>query len=263
MLGFFWSLILPLAQVATLTFVFRYLFDNKIPNFSAYLFCSILPFNFFSQSVLEASNSILTYGGLIKKTYFPREVIPASIVISNFVHFFLALIVFFLYLGVLRIMGHFADPPVYGHPPVMVTWLLAIPVMLVIFALTMGISFFLVCLNTYYEDVKYLTTVVMNLLFYAMPILYPIEFALLVPHHRLGLLLKLHFLGNPLAYLIVTFRKILLEPMAPIDRGGGFMVYSRPLDYHFVALAALTSIIVFFAGYAFFNKRKWNFAERL
>ncbi|HEY3297085.1 MAG TPA: ABC transporter permease [Armatimonadota bacterium] len=255
-LGFLWSFIIPLSQAAILTFVFKYIMQFKVPNYSAYLLCAILPFTFFNQSVLEASNSILGHSALVKKTYFPREIIPAAVVISNFIHFFFAMVVFLAYLLFLRFVLFRS-----GHPLVLATWGLLPVVMLINLMLNMGVALFLTSLNTFYEDVKYITMVGLNMLFYALPILYPYELAVGVPHHRLGWLMNIHFNLNPLSYLLFAYRKILLEPMA--GEVGGTAVKNMPLNYGLLALAAFTSLLVFMAGYSYFNKRKWNFAERV
>jgi len=256
-LGFFWSFLLPAAQVTILTVVIKYIIGVKIPNYSAYLLCSILAFNFFSQSVLESSTSILAYAGLVKKTYFPREILPAAVVISNLLHFILAMIVFFLYVVVLRLTHH------TGEPAILVTWLLLPVVILINFMLNLGLAFYLSCLNTYYEDVKYIVTVMMNLIFYLLPIVYPVELAIKKSesHHSLLILAKLHFYGNPLSYLLIAYRKLLL----PAFQGeiGGVTIYTTPFNYMYLGLAALTSFLILVSGYAYFNKRKWYFAERI
>ena len=77
-LGFFWSLANPLLQVATITIIFKYVLNIGIPNYSAYLLCAFLPWTFFQMSVLDASQSILQHGDLVKKIYFPREIFPLA-----------------------------------------------------------------------------------------------------------------------------------------------------------------------------------------
>lgn len=244
--GFFWSLANPLVQVATITIVFKYILNVRIENYSAYLLCAFLPWTFFQMSVLDAAQSVLFHGDLVKKTYFPREILPASIVLSNLVHFVLALAVFFVYLLVLG-------------TPILVTWLLLPVVILIQLMLNMGVAFFVSCLNVFYEDIKYLATVLMNLLFYLMPVIYLVEQIVSsqrIPDAYRPVLVKLYFL-NPLSMLITTYRKLLL----PAFNVGP--IYDIPLSYGYLALAGLTSLLIFLAGYAFFNSRKWSFAERV
>jgi len=245
-LGFFWSLINPLMQVATITVVFKYILGVRIPNYSAYLLCAFLPWTFFQMSILDASSSVLSHAGLVKKTYFPREILPISIVISNLIHFVLALVVFFIYLLVLG-------------TPILSTWLILPVLVITQFFLNVGVALFVSSLNVFYEDIKYLATVLLNLLFYLTPVIYMVEqplFAHRIPETLRPWVFRFYF-WNPLSYLITAYRKILLPPFAAPG------IKTMPLDYRYLLLAMVTSIVVFLVGYAFYNKRKWLFAERL
>lgn len=246
-LGFFWSLANPLVQVATITIIFQYVVDFDIPNYSAYLLCAFIPWVFFQMSVLDASMSVPFHGDLVKKTYFPREALPVSIVLSNLVHFVLALGVFFVYLLL------------YLHAPVRVTWLLLPVVVVIQLMLNLGVAFFVSCLNVFYADIKYLATVILNLLFYALPIIYLVE--QIHYSHRISaaykpLVTTLYYV-NPLSFLLTAYRKILLDPYNT-ER-----IKDIPMSYEYLGLAAVTSLAIFLAGYAFFNSKKWYFAERL
>lgn len=248
-LGFLWSLANPLVQVATITIVFEYILKQGAAkqSYSAYLLCAFLPWTFFQMSVLDASMSILMQSPLVKKTYFPREVLPVSIVLSNLVHFVLGMLVFFAYVLI------------WLRAPVLVTWLLLPVLMLIQLMFNLGVALFVSALNVFFEDVKYLATVLMNLLYFALPVMYTIETVYWtdrIPSAYRPLLLKLYYL-NPLAFLMTAYRKILLEP------AGNDLAPDLPMDYRYLALAAVTSLVVFVAGYAFFNKRKWYFAERV
>ena len=242
-LGFFWSLLNPLLQVATITIVFKFILKLGVPNYSAYLLCAFLPWTFFQMSVMDSAMSVLFHGDLVKKTYFPREILPASIVLSNLVHFILALGVFFVYLLVIG-------------TPIQVTWLL-LPILVCIqLFLNMGIALFVSCLNVFYDDVKYMATVVLNLFYFALPIMYMVEHVLKsdrIPHTAAVVL----YYMNPLSLLLIAYRKILLPPFNTAT------IHDIPLDYRYLALAAVTSVLIFIAGYAFFNSRKWSFAERV
>ena len=87
-LGFVWSLLNPLLLMVVFTIVFTIMLPNlTIPKFPVFVMCALLPWNFFNTSVMSALNSIVHNGHLIKKVYFPREVLPISTVLSNFVNF--------------------------------------------------------------------------------------------------------------------------------------------------------------------------------
>lgn len=242
-LGFFWSLLNPLVQVATITIVFKHILKSDVPNYSAYLLCAFLPWTFFQMSVLDSAMSVLFHGNLVKKTYFPREILPASIVLSNLVHFILALGVFFVYLLVIG-------------TPIQTTWLLLPVLVLIQLFLNMGIAFFVSCLNVFYDDVKYMATVILNLLYFALPIMYCAEQAMDSPRIPHSVAVFLYYV-NPLAFLLTAYRKILLPPFNTPK------IHDIPMNYTYLALAGVLSLVIFFAGYAFFNSRKWYFAERV
>lgn len=245
-LGFFWSLANPLVQVATITIVVKYALGVKVPNYSAYLLCAFLPWTFFQMSILDASQSVLFHSGLVKKTYFPREILPMSIVFSNLIHFILALVVFFLYT---RWLG----------TPILTTWLFMPVVILIQLMLNMGVAFFVSCLNVFYADVKYMVTALMNLLFYLTPIIYPMEKVVqssrISPAYR-PLVYKA-FMINPLSFVMTAYRKILL-PAQDLSPN-----HDIPLNYWYLLVAGIVSFLVLVSGYAFFNSRKWKFAERV
>jgi ABC-type polysaccharide/polyol phosphate export permease len=247
-LGFLWSLLNPLAQVFIITLVFKFVIRIGFDNYSAYVLAGFLPWTFFQMAVLDASQSLILHGPLLKKVYIPREAVPISIVLSNLVHFGLALLVLFLYMAVI------------GIP---FTWklLLLPPVIIFHFLLTMGVGLLVACLNVFYEDIKYLMTVVLNLMYYMVPVLYVLEQLASIPPrfpwlyaHREAVMMLYQL--NPLAVWITAYRRILLPPVPPT-------IGYAPLQPGVVALAALTSGAIAFLGYAVFNQYKWEFAENL
>ena len=97
-LGIFWSFLNPLLQVAVMTFVFGKILQVGTTNYSAYVFAALLPFTFFQFAVLDSAQSVLSALPLVKKIYFPREILPIATVIANFIHLMLGFVVFFLFL---------------------------------------------------------------------------------------------------------------------------------------------------------------------
>lgn len=245
-LGFFWSLLNPLLQVAMITFAFRKIMSVDNPNYSAYLLCAFLPWTFFQMSMLDSSMSITLQASLVKKTYFPREVLPISIVLSNLVHFILALGVFFVYMLLRGI-------------PIPATALLLPVLILIQLFLNMGLALFVSSLNVFYSDIKYLMTVITNLLLFSMPVMFVIEtvhYSKNIPEVYRSMLLAFYYI-NPLSLLLTAYRKVLLPPYNTAT------IHDIPLNYAYVLLAGATSLAIFLAGYAFFNSKKWIFAERL
>ncbi|MHB9038349.1 MAG: ABC transporter permease [Armatimonadota bacterium] len=252
-LGFFWSLANPLVQVATITIVIKYVMRLDIPNYSAYLLVGYLPWVFFQMALLDSSQVILLHRDLLRKVYFPRELLPLSVVIANLIHFMLALMVLFAYLLFYYVFLHGA--------PIMLSaaWL---PVLIVLETLLLvGLTFAVSCLNVFFEDTKYLLTVLLNVLFYLTPVMYVSELVYTrLPEAHRGLLFKLYLL-SPLNMLTEAYRKTLL----PAFQGGirGTDIHSLPLDYGMLGICAVVCVLAAFGGYAFFNARKWLFAERV
>ncbi|MEN6372715.1 MAG: ABC transporter permease [Armatimonadota bacterium] len=250
-LGFFWSLINPLVQVATITLVVKYIMRVEIPNYSAYLLVAYLPWMFFQMSLMDASQAVLMHHDLLKKVYFPREVLPLSMVIANLVHFLLAIIVFFIYLLVIG-------------TPIVATWLLLPVLILIEFLLITGLSFFISCLNVFYEDIKYIVSVLLNILFYLTPVIYLSEMIYTkLPAATRSIFFSLYQLV-PLNTIVIAFRKLLLQPYSvPPQVKTAFEIKDLPFNYEFLAIAGAVSLLTAILGYAYFNARKWSFAEQI
>lgn len=258
-LGFFWSLLNPLVRVATITLMVKYVMRLDIPNYSAYLLVAYLPWVFFQMALLDSSQVILLHRDLLRKVYFPREVLPLSVVVANLIHFLMALVVFFAYL---IIYIHF-----FLHGTGLLITALWLPVLIAIQCLLItGLTYFVSCLNVFYEDTKYMLVVLLDVLFYLTPIMYPAELvysrlaASHIPKVYQALIYKLYLL-NPLNTIADAYRKTLLPSSSLQLRG--IQVDPLPLNYGMLAIAAAISIVVAIAGYAFFNSRKWVFAERI
>lgn len=253
-LGFFWSLIVPLVTVAVLTIVFKRVMGMAIPNYSAYVLAAFLPWMYFQTALLDSSQSVLAQIQLVKKVYFPREVLPLAAVLANLIHFVLALLVFFVYL-----LGYVGAPllPSVALLPVLVffqTLLIA------------GLSLIISCLNVFYEDTKYIVSIALQLMFYLVPVIYFSEQVyhaqIASPELQRWIYLAYHL--NPIAMLMTAYRKILLPPIT-VQQVGAMQKQtwtSLPMDWGLLAVACAMSAVIFVLGYAFFNKRKWDFAEQ-
>lgn len=252
-LGFFWSLANPLLQVATITIVMKYIMGLNVANYSAYLLAGYLPWMFFQLALLDSSQVVLSHRDLLRKVYFPREVLPISVVGANLVHYVLSLVVLFAYLLFFRIFLHGA--PITGK-------VLLLPVLMALqCALVMGLSFFISCLNVFYEDIKYLLAALLNVFFYLTPVMYPAELVHDKLVHIHPMLYKLYLL-LPMNALTDAYRKILLPSVKTITMRSAH-IHTLPLDYGMLAIAAVVCVTFAAAGYRFFNARKWVFAERV
>ncbi len=188
---------------------------------------------------------MLKHHDLLKKVYFPREVLPISVVLANLVHLVLALVVFFLYLLQLGVS---------------IQWGWAFLPVVIIFniLLNLGLAFFVSAMSVFYEDVRYLVGIGTNLFYYFCPIIYLSEQILnspkIPPHLRLSIWEVYHW--NPMATYIEWYRQLLL----PAFTGAG--IVDVPVSGGHVAICLTISIAVALLGYLYFNARKWQFAER-
>lgn len=248
-LGFFWSLLNPLITVAVMTFVFKFLLKNQTGNLSVYILAAYLPYMFFQLALMDSAQSILHALPLVRKIYFPREVLPLASLCANFIHLLLALLVFFCYLLVIWIR-HPAVPPFQST-------ILYLPVLLVInFALAAGLGLLISALNTFYEDVKYMVGVALYLLFFLSPIMYFSEEVHL--NTSPGVYVLYHL--NPIAMLATAYRKVLVAPQEVVVRDQHYP--PLPLDWGLLSITAITSFGLLVFGYWVFNRMKWRFVER-
>lgn len=166
-LGWAWSLLNPLMQMAIFTVIFLYVFKATPPigdpsglqNFPLYFLTGVLPFNFFSITVGVAIGSVQAGSGLIQKVQFPHEHLVFSIVIAQFITLLIELVVLFV---ALLIAGN-----------MVLLWIPAlVPILILLAMFSSGIALALSALNVFYHDVNYLWGIVAMVLFYATPIIY-------------------------------------------------------------------------------------------
>jgi len=240
-LGVLWSLMNPLLMMMVFTVVFTVMAPVRsasVENFPVFVLCGLLPWNFFASSVMGSTVSIVANAPLIKKVYFPREVLPLAMILANLVNFFIALIVLF---GMIL---------AFGIP--LTIWLLYLPVVIFIqIIFTLGIGLFLATINVFYRDTQQIMDVLMLAWFFITPIFYPID--ILPKNYELfGFNLDVWRLApilNPMASLIATYRVILYTGAPPA------------LD--FLARTAVTAGVTLFIGWLVFNSHSWRFAEEL
>ncbi|MBC8103482.1 MAG: ABC transporter permease [Cytophagales bacterium] len=264
-LGVIWSLANPLVRALILWLVFDKILPLKVSNYSAYVLASFFPWTYFLTGILDAGESVSRQMALVKKVYFPRELLPLATTIANLRHFLLSLGVLALYLiGLYAFAALDNDPRTPSLPPATIFLL---PVLVLMQTLLIGgIALYISALNVFFEDVKFLMAVLLDLLFYAVPIIYFLEqvhyTTALSPGVR-GIVHHL-FLLNPITVILVSYRSFLLPAQrAPLGPGSDAEIWVNlgvPWPYFWLAFAVC--IFVFLSGYAFFNRRKWRFVER-
>jgi lipopolysaccharide transport system permease protein len=243
LLGILWSLLNPLLMMLVFTFVFQTLAGSSdLPAYPAFILSGVLAWNLFSASVTGATNSIVGNAHLIKKVYFPREVLPISVVLSNLVNYLLALPVYFVLALAL------------GRS--LTGWVLFLPaVILVQLTFTLGISFILTTANVFYRDTQIVMEVVLLAWFFLTPVFYPIM--QVAPQGvRIGGLILSSFdaqrwlrILNPMASIIASYRDVLYWGVRP------------GLDF-FVRTAA-TAFIFLVVGYFIFLRFSPVFGEEI
>jgi lipopolysaccharide transport system permease protein len=237
--GIAWSWLYPLGMMLVFTLVFKFISGRSdMPNYHIFVLSALLPWNFFSAAVSGGTPSIVVNGYLIKKVYFPREVLPIVTVLSSLVNFLLSLPVLFIIGWISGV--HFT------------AWslLLPVPILLeVLFAL--GLVFFLSTLQVFYRDISMLMDVMMLAWFFLTPIFYPIKqvppivnFFGLVFDPRLWLRRL-----NPMASIVASYQDLLY--------------YGAPIGFDFFIRTAATVIVFLIAGYWFFHRFSGRFGEEV
>ena len=161
-LGVLWSLLNPLFMMLIMTAVFSQLFRQGIPNFPIYFLSGRLIYDFFTESTTMAMNSVISGEGIIKKIYVPKYVFPVSRVFSSLVNMFFFLIAYFLV------------TIITGAPFYWTMLLLPIPIIYT-FVFSMGVAMLLSAMSVFFRDLTYLYGVFTLMLFFATPIIYPVE----------------------------------------------------------------------------------------
>ena len=238
-LGIAWSWLNPLLMMVVYTIFFTiFLHRDDIPHYPIFLLCGLLPWNFFNDSVSQATGSIVGNAHLIKKVYFPREVLPVSIVLSNLTNFLIALPVFFV---LVLVSG------------ASLSWsALLLPITILIqIALSLGLAFFLATLNVLYRDTRHILGVIMQAWFFLTPVFYPIH---AVPREvsiggiQFDAQLWLRRL-NPMASIIASYRDLLY--------------WGTPTGLDFLLRTAVTALAVLVVGYLVFLRHSSRFGEEV
>jgi lipopolysaccharide transport system permease protein len=242
-LGILWSLINPLLMMAVFTLVFGYFMPNRaVHDFHCFVLVAILPWNWFAASVSGGVYSIVNNAHLINKIYFPREVLPVSLVLSEMVNFLLSLPVLFAILFASGI-------PITVHA----LWLPVVIAVQLVF--TLGIVLFLATAHVYYRDTGMIMSVVLLAWFFLTPIIYPIEQFRTTMLPALGISAEqFMYYVNPMASLVATYRVILYgSPSGPP---------SEPA-YNFLLRTAITALVTLVLGYVVFARHSGRFGEEV
>jgi ABC-2 type transport system permease protein len=199
-LGYLWSLCRPLLLFAVLLVVFTHVvrLGSSVPHYAVLLLLNIVVFSFFQEATTVAVGSVVNQEAVVRKTQFPRLVIPLAVVLTSVFNLALNLVVAFVF-----ILG-------FGISPRW-TWLLFGAVLAALFVLTTAVAMILSSLYPRFRDVGIIWTVFATALFYATPVLYPLSSL----RGTLGELAAL----NPLAPLFELTRRWVIDAHAPVAGG--------------------------------------------
>ena len=227
-LGVLWSFINPLLSVLVYAIVFHYIMRFNIDHYLIYLISGIIPWTFFTTSINSGMNSILFNANIIKKVYFPREILPISSVTSGLINFLISCLIILIFAIFSGVGIGFS--------------LMFLPMIVVIqYLFTLGVVFILSAVEIYVKDIEHIVNFFISMLFYVTPILYTPDY---VPKN-MAFILKL----NPMSYIIEAYHDI-------------FYYKQFPNIYNLCIVFTL-SIIIFFVGYKIFRKLQKGFAEEV
>ncbi|MBC7805350.1 MAG: ABC transporter permease [Akkermansiaceae bacterium] len=231
-LGYAWAVLNPLIVALTYYLVFGLWLkqgNNIAIPYTIYTYFGLLVWNLFAIGLSTATESLVMHLNLITKVYFPREVFPISAVLSKLVDVGFGLV------GLLPLLFFFRIAP--SPNIVLAICLLPIPILF-----TIGLGMLCACANLFFRDVRYLVTMALGLLAFAVPNMYPLS---IIPaeHQRV-------YLSNPIAVTIEAMRRLTFPQTGSV---------SELVPY--LGVACVVSIAMFFLGYAVFKHNEPRFAE--
>lgn len=234
LLGPFWTIAMPLYQILLYTFLFSIIlkmrFDDNsgTSSFVVYLLAGLIPWLFFSEATSRGINTFIENSHIIKKVKFPMEVCVVSVLISSMVTFFIYMafyIVMLIFMGLIKLHTF----PLFIFP------------FIIQLLLILGLSFGLGSIAVFFRDITQVTGMILNLLFFLTPIVYP--------SHIIPEKVKWVFNINPFYFIVELYRGVLIRGKMP---DAAFMIY--PFIF---------SLVIFLGGYYIFHKTKEAFKDIL
>ena len=215
-------------MVLVYAIVFPYLMRMQQEHYLIYLITGIIPWNFFTTIVTSGCNCVWLNGGIIKKVYFPRSILPISVVCAALVNFMISGIIIILFV-------------IFGGVGLSFNILWVIPIAIIQSLFSLGLLFILSAINVYVRDIEYIVQFFMNLVFYATPIIYN---PTLIPDRFRWILYM-----NPMTNFINQYRNV--------------FYYKTNPDFFVLEIMFMISIAVLCIGYFVFSKLEKGFAEEV
>jgi ABC-2 type transport system permease protein len=231
-LGVLWSFVSPLLMTLVYAIVFPFLMRGAgYEHYTTFLIIGILPWTWFTTNIAQGTFTIIGNGPIIKKVYFPREILPISVVTSGLVNFLISCLIIFIFL-IFSGIGF----------SIQILWL---PLIIIIqYLLTLGIIFITGAINVYIRDLEYIINFLIQMLFYGTPILYSVEMFSNAP-----IIIKTLININPMGIIITSYRNVLYWGTMP----------------NIISLLSVLvfSIILCIIGLMIFRKLSKGFAEEV
>jgi lipopolysaccharide transport system permease protein len=227
-LGWFWAVLQPTAQVAIYTVVFTLVvrIDTEQIPYVIFSYVAMVPWTLLSSSLTDMSNSLVDNMTLVNKIYFPREILPIAAMLARLMDFGVAAVLVVVLMVMYRV-------------PLNPVGFLFLPIILLIqLVFMLGIGLATAAANVFIRDIRSLILLGLQLWFYASPIIYPVT---AVPEN-----LQPYYYLNPMTGIIEAYRDVLLRSQMPGN-------YLLP--------AAIISVVVFVFGYWFFKRVEFQFAD--
>lgn len=227
-LGVVWTFLNPLLQLLVYSIVFPFILRINVEHYTIFMIVALMPWTFFTTAVQQGCGCIVANEGILKKVYFPREIIPVSVVSSALINFLITCIVMFLFV-------------IFGG--VGLSWyVLLFPlVVLIQYLFTLAFVFVLSAVVVFIRDIDHFVGIILMLAFYVTPIIYTAD---MLPA-KFQWAIKI----NPMAQIIGAYRNILYYKQLP--------------DLTALGILGAISILLCALGYAIFKKLERNFAEEL
>ncbi len=227
-LGFFWIVLNPFFQMIIMSFVFSKIM--KVSNlgvpYPIFIYAGLLPWIFFTNSLTTSTRILVENSSLLKKIYFPREILVLSTILAKTFDFFLSAFIFLLLMFWFKV-------------PLSAFILLFFPIFFIQFLFTFALSLLLASLNLFYRDIQYLLNLIITLWFYVTPVLYATEF---FPEKYRWI-----FKINPMSVYINAYRQVVLAGNIP--------------NWTSLSVGIIISLVIFVVSYRFFKKMEGVFAD--
>ena len=227
-LGVVWTFLNPLLQLLVYALIFPLILKTTQPYYVIFVCVGLIPWTFFTTSVSQSAWTVIANGNIVKKVYFPREILPISVVTSAMVNFLISTIIIVAFCFI------------YGLG--LTKYIVFFPIVLIIqYILQLGIAFILSAFTVYFRDLEHFIQIILQVMFYATPIVYSSD---TIPE-AFRFIINL----NPMAHIINAYRSIFYNQTMP--------------DFKALGILFLISTIFCIVGYFIFTKLQKGFAEEL